>query len=70
MMIKKIKRYLETRIGDEIIIIYYGSRNKKEKYEGVLCNVYNNVFIVKLSYGEVKSFSYSDVLIKTIQICI
>ena len=69
-MIKSIKRYLETKIGDKIVIIYYGSRNKKEKYEGILCNVYNNVFIVKLSNGEVKCFSYSDILIKTIQICI
>ena len=68
MNIKKIKSYLFTRIGSNIIILYYGSRNKKEKYSGVLYQLYDNVFTIKLITGEIKCFSYTDILIKNIQI--
>ena len=70
MNIKGIKRYLCTKINARIIIIYYGSRNRKERYEGILYQLYNNVFTIKLPTGEIKSFSYIDILTKTIQIYI
>lgn len=70
MSIKVIRNYLRTKIGDNIVIIYYGSRNKKEIYRGVLLRLYCNIFTVRLVSGEVKSFSYIDILTKTIQICI
>lgn len=70
MNINYIKRYLLSKIGSRIIIIYYGSRNRKERYEGILYKLYNNIFIIKLSSGEVKSFAYIDILTKTIQIYI
>ena len=70
MNIKQIKRYLATKIGNRIVIIYYGSRNRKERYDCILYKLYANVFIVKLLSGDIKSFSYSDILTKTIQIYI
>ena len=70
MNINYIKRYLLSKIGLKIIIIYFGSRNRKERYEGILYKLYNNVFIIKLTNGEVKSFAYIDILTKTIQIYI
>ncbi len=70
MNVKNIRRYLSSKIGSKIVIIYYGSRNKKEKYVGILDKIYYNVFTIKLINGEVKSFSYSDILTKTIQIYI
>ena len=70
MNIKNIKRYLSAKIGSNVVIIYYGSRNRKELYRGILCKLYGNIFTVKLFTGEIKSFSYIDVLTKTIQICI
>ena len=70
MNIKNIKNYLYTKIGHRIVIIYYGSRNKKEKYEGELYKLYNNVFTIKLFNNDIKSFSYIDILTKTIQIYI
>ena len=70
MNIRNIKLYLASKIGSPIVIIYYGSRNKKERYKGILWKLYNNVFIIKLSTGEVKSLSYIDILTKTIQIYI
>lgn len=70
MNIRNIKNYLKTKIGSNIVIVYYGSRNRKEKFNGVLYKLYNNIFVIKLYNGEIKSFSYVDVLTKTIHMCI
>ena len=43
MNLKLIKRYLASRIGSKIVIIYYGSRNKKERYDGILLKIYYKV---------------------------
>ena len=70
MNIKTIRNYLKTKIGFNIAIIYYGSRNRKEIYKGVLYKLYGNIFTIRLYNGDIKSFSYIDVLTKTIQICV
>ena len=70
MNIKNIKSYIASNMGYTIVINYYGSRNRKERYKGILFKLYNNVFIVKLTSGEIKSLSYIDILTKTIQIYI
>lgn len=70
MNINQIKSYLRTKVGSKIIVLYYGSRNKKEIYRGILFKLYNNVFTIKLKNGDIKSFNYVDILTKTIQICI
>ncbi len=70
MNIKQIKRYLFTKVGSRIVLIYFGSRNRKERYDGILWKLYNNVFTIKLATGEIKSFTYIDILTKTIQIYI
>lgn len=68
--VKNLRQYLSTKIGMYIVVIYYGSRNKIEKYDGFLYRVYNNVFSIKTNTGDVKSFSYGDILTKTIRIYI
>lgn len=68
MTIKKIKDDISNNLGKKIKIIYNGSRNRKEEYKGILTEVYNYIFIVRLDTDEVKSFSYSDVLTSTIEI--
>ena len=70
MNIKKIRDYLASKVGLNVIVLYRGSRNRKEKFNGVLYKLYSNIFTIKLYNGEVKSFSYSDILTKTIQMCI
>ena len=70
MNIRHIRRYLSTRLGSRIVVVYSGSRNRKEKYNGVLWKVYYNIFTIKLTTGEIKSFNYIDILTKTIQIYI
>ena len=68
MNIKKIRNYLTFKKGCNITIIYYGLRNKKEIYKGLLYKTYLNVFTIILPTGEIKSFSYIDILTKTIKI--
>ena len=70
MNIGSIKRYLATKIGSKIVIVYYGSRNRRVRYVGFLDKLYANVFTIKLVNGEIKSFMYIDIIIKTIRICI
>ena len=70
MNTRYIRRYLTTKIGSKMIVIYYGSRNHREKYKGILWKEYSNVFIIKLITGEIKSFTYIDILTKNIQIYI
>ena len=70
MNIKNIRNYLRTKIGSNIVVIYYGSRNRKEIYRGGLCKLYGNIFTIRLANGDVKSFSYCDILTKTIRVCV
>ncbi len=68
MNIKLIRRYLASRIGSQVVIIYYGSRNRKERYEGIVWKIYGNIFTIRQYNGDVKSFSYIDILTRTIKI--
>ena len=66
-MINKIKNTVKSNLGNNVKVLYNGSRNKKEEYYGTINEVYDNIFITKLSNGEIKSFSYFDVLTNTIE---
>lgn len=68
MNIKYVKNYLFTRIGKRVIVYYYGSRNRKERYEGIIDNIYRNVFVIRLFNGQVKCFNYFDIITGTIKI--
>jgi len=67
-MIAKIRSKLNEHIGKEVIIKYNLGRNKFEKYNVTIKELYDNVFLVELNTNEKKSFSYSDVLTNTIKI--
>lgn len=68
MTIDKIKYNIDNKIGNNVKVIYNGSRNRKEEYLGVITETYNYIFVVEMEGNEKKSFSYSDILTKTIQI--
>ena len=70
MNIRMLKCYLTTKIGNKIVVVYYGSRNRRVRYVGFLYKIYDNVFTIKLYSGEVKSFMYIDIITKTIRIYI
>ena len=66
--IEKIKNDLNNHIGSSVRIKYNLGRNKFEEYDVVIKELYKHIFIVKLNNDELKSFSYSDVITKTIKI--
>ena len=68
MNIEKIKNNIDSRLGNNVKIVYNGSRNKREEYSGVITETYNYIFIIKTNSLENKSFSYRDVLTNTVEV--
>ena len=71
MTISQVKKELTNHVGHNAVIKCNLGRNKYEKYNVTIKELYNNIFLVQLnseSNPEIKSFSYTDVLTKTIKI--
>ena len=71
MTLDEIKQKVTDNIGRDVTIKCNLGRNKFEKYSVKIKETYKNVFIVELnsdSNVKVKSFSYTDVMTKTIKI--
>ncbi len=67
-MIGQIRGKLNDYIGEEVTIKYNLGRNKYEKYKVTIKELYENVFLVELNNNSKKSFTYTDVITKTIKI--
>ncbi len=65
MKLEKIKKEINDMIGKKVLAKVNVGRNKHEYIEGVLLNAYPYLFTIKTD-NEIKSFSYSDILIKNI----
>ena len=69
MTIEKIKEQLNNHLGEQATIRYNLGRNKIAKYEGVIKSLYNHIFTIETENNKIiKSFSYSDIITKTIKI--
>ena len=72
--IQEIKRTVERCVGRKVILKTNKGRKKVLVREGVLEEVYPNVFIVRVDEGlqsERKvSFSYSDILTETVELSV
>lgn len=69
MNIDIVKEELENNIGKEVYIKYNLGRNKIEKYNAIIKELYNYIFIVEIiDTCELKSFMYSDVITNTIKL--
>lgn len=69
-MISKIKEDIKSKIGKTFHFRFNGARNQIEEFDGTITEVYNYIFIVKIinEKEELKSFTYSDVLINNLEI--
>ena len=67
---RMIRQILSKYIGSEITIKYNLGRNKYETYKAKITNLYNCVFLVEVldENKSIKSFSYADIITKTIKI--
>lgn len=68
MMLSKIRSKVYKLVGYKKLFKYSGSRNLVEEFGGVITEVYSNIFIIKMETGGIRSYSYNDLLIKTISI--
>lgn len=65
-----IRKVLSNYVGKRVFIKYNLGRNKYETYDVVIKNLYNQVFLVEVNDENhtIKSFSYADIITKTIKI--
>lgn len=66
-MIDKVRDQIINLRGRKIKFRYNGSRNQIEEFEGVIIGCYSFVFVVDVD-SFARSFSYSDVLIGTVEV--
>ena len=64
-MIGEIKRKIESLKGKKIKVWVDIGRNKSETYEGFVLDTYKNIWTFKTK-TDIKSFSYSDILINSV----
>ena len=72
MTVEQVRVRLNDYIGKKVVIKCNLGRNKYEKYNATIKELYKNIFLVEVMESnlknEVKSFSYSDIITKTIKI--
>lgn len=66
-MINKIKDEIKKQKGKELSFRFNGARNQIEEFDGIIVDTYNYIFTIQ-TINEVKSFTYSDVLIENLEI--
>ncbi len=65
MTIEKVRDKVNSYKGKNLRFRFNGSRNQIEEFEGTIIHTYDAVFIIRLIDTQtIKSFSYSDMLIK------
>ena len=68
-MINKIRNDLLNKMDKVLNFRYNGTRNQIEEFKGIITEIYNSIFIVKIvDKEEVRSFTYSDILIGNLEI--
>ena len=64
-MISDIKKKIESLKGKKIKVWVDIGRNKSETYEGFVLDTYKNIWTFRTK-TDIKSFSYSDILINSV----
>jgi len=69
-MINKIKEDIKSKKGIKYHFRFNGARNQIEEFDGIITETYNYIFMIKKidEKEELKSFTYSDVLIDNLEI--
>lgn len=69
MNINIVRDNLKDYVNKEVFIKYSLGRNKVEKFNGRILKLYNFIFTVEnIDTKELKSFTYSDVITKTLKL--
>lgn len=68
LQLEAVKAALEKMRGEYVVMNINRGRNKFERAEGVLTDLYPSIFTV-VSDGKVTSYSYNDILSRNIRFC-
>lgn len=67
-----IKQQLDNKVGESVTVVAQAGRKKVTRRKGKLAETYPSIFVVALDHDDSKyervSYSYSDLLTKSIQI--
>ena len=67
-MINKVKENISNKKGINLKFRFNGARNQIEEFQGIINGIYNYIFTIETTNKELKSFSYSDILIGNLEI--
>ena len=67
-MLNNVKKFVFSNINKSFRFRFNGNRNQSEEFLGKIIGVYPSIFIIELDNKIIKSFSYSDLLIKNLEI--
>lgn len=69
-VLASIKKTIESHVGEKVILKANGGRKKVLVNNGVLEKTYPSIFVIRLETDTQRTvtYSYSDVLTKTVQI--
>lgn len=71
MNIEKVKKKVNEYKGQMLNFRFNGSRNQIEEFSGVIIGTYDYIFTVMIEESKfLKSFSYSDILIKKLVVLV
>ena len=68
MILDNVKKKIEMNKGLLKRFVFHGTRNQNEEFEGTIIKMYNSLFLVKTMDGQIRSYSYADVLISNLEI--
>lgn len=69
MNIAKIRNFITQNKGKVFSFKFKGARNQVDEFSGKIIEVYRSIFIIKVndSTKRVKSFSYNDLLTRSLE---
>lgn len=68
MTLEKTKEFILNNVGVPHNFIFHGSRNQNEEFYGTITKIFPAIFIISLDNGQVRAYSYSDLLISKLEI--
>ena len=68
MILDNVKKKIEMNKGLLKRFVFHGTRNQNEEFEGTIIKMYNSLFLIKTIDGQIRSYSYADVLISNLEI--
>ena len=68
MTIDSVKELVRKNKGELRSFVFHGSRNQIDEFKGVITAMYPAIFVITSDGSQIRSFSYSDLLVSNLEI--